>query len=287
MSKTKFLLALVLLFGICSLAEAVAVTEEFITDGEGTRYRSSTFGGPGTAEPNDFFLRHDYGVNNPFTTGGENQHADRTLLSIGGDPHAEHAWAMEDTVDGGNPYPGMEDGVLRLANITGIPANHSLITLSIEVAAIYSSSADQQDDMETNHGLNVEYAWDSDIPTNPILNVANLALGNYTPVGSFRGQGDITLASDPPIQTLPNTAIPLTNQLQTFNFTIPKQGNTLSVQVKALHLQGGDELVFDNIRVVTAVPEPSAFLFLGVLALVVGSRRYGTAALQLFAHRQM
>ena len=66
----------------------------------------------------------------------------------------------------------------------------------------------------------------------------------------------------------------LSNTLRNFVFIIPDGVGNLSVQVRAVGLDGSDEYVFDNIRVFgTAVPEPATMSLLAIGGLAVLRRR--------------
>ena len=163
---------------------------------------------------------------------------------------------------------------LRLNDIdvTGFTAP---FTVSVEVAAIRnvpgSPNFPQPDTFAINEPLSVQYAWGTD--SGGTGSVAALQTGNYTNVGQFAGTG---VSDEAPREdtTMPFVAnmgtgngTVLSNELQTFTYTIPAGVGDLSIQMRAYSLDGSDEYVFDNIRVNGAVvPEPSAFLLLGLVA---------------------
>ena len=222
------------------------VQESFETDGEGVRYTSNAFDlSPGSA---DYFTR---------TTNPHPEQADPTIASgIDG----SFFWASED-IDGG--LAG--DAIVRLNDLSVSNVSNAANDITVTVGlAVTASQGSRFEDANSGHQdeFRIEYAFDGN------SGGTNLAAGNYLSVARFAGTETFggLLREDADLDGFADPAgTAVTNAMTDFSYTIPKLGDTLSIQIVVDTNGSTEEISFDNIRInATVVPEPSSFLFLGL-----------------------
>jgi hypothetical protein len=223
-------LVLTTMFLTVSGLHAVALlTEDFNSDGEVSRYTSSSYNnGLG-----DFFERTD-----------SNPHPDHNAPGFSAitfsAPQDGGFWASEDVDGGSNPLGN--HGIVWLNDLltTGLT--------NLQVSAFFAQTDDRFD---INYRSEVQYAIDGD------NGGPNLAPGNYTTIGRFIGDamdifGDGDMKQDVNLDgLLADDGGPLTlNQTMTeYVFDVLVNGNSLLVQARIRQNGGTEELGFDHISV--------------------------------------
>lgn len=194
------------------------VMESFETDGEGTRYNSTTFDDSGSPLFNcDFFIR---------TNSQPSCHAD-AISNVDGNFY----WAGEDVTGGSN---GSGPAFVELAPLIAT----GYTSLQVQVLLGLSNNSG---------GFRIE----SD---DAIFIQSNLDNAGWVNIGAFYGDGDLIVGGDMRQDAdLNGVADPagtiLTSTLQDFTFSIPGTGDNLRVRVVIDQSGGSEETIFDNIRV--------------------------------------
>ncbi|NNM28757.1 MAG: hypothetical protein HKO57_04505, partial [Akkermansiaceae bacterium] len=145
----------------------------------------------------------------------------------------------------GNPLG--DHGILRLQNLDAAGLGNMQVSVFL---------AQTGNTFDLNDKIEVQYAFDGDIPVNP----TDLATGTYTTIGRFVGDtvdqfGDGPLRLDSDLDGLVNGdpedagSPALGNTMAEYTFSIPATGSALSVQIRVEQDGGTEELAFDHIRV--------------------------------------
>ncbi|MDA3886566.1 MAG: hypothetical protein PF638_13320 [Candidatus Delongbacteria bacterium] len=157
-------------------------------------------------------------------------------------------FAVEDTDEGLEPGENpLGDGanaycVLASQNVS----SYSQVRVTIAVASPLSSGGVEYDEIPIE-GLEVQYAFDSNIPPTGYLNVDQ---GSFTMVGAFRGQEPNTddYRHDSNLDGLGEGTL-ITSAFQDFSYTFDTNGATnVSIRVM-INSDGSEEIAFDNIRI--------------------------------------
>lgn len=216
------------------------VTETFNTNGEGSRYTSSTY-----VNGSDAFTRTDL---YPYTS-----HAGPLTATP---PQSAGYWATEDIDSTGNPLGN--HGIVRLnsINVTGLN--------NLQVHVYFAQVADKFD---LNDKIEVQAAFDGN------RGGATLTSGNFTTIGRFIGDtvdqfGDGPMRQDVNLINLDGQVTDdggspvLSDTMTEYTFDIPAQGAWLSVQVRFEQNGGNEHLAFDHLRVTAPVAiEPFKIVF--------------------------
>lgn len=207
------------------------LTEDFETDGEGSRYTSSAFDDGGS----DFFER--------LTTNPDPRHLAVFTFTA---PQGGSFWGSEDVDDGAPSNPLGDHGIVRLNNLAVTGFNN--LTVSVFLATTETMRFDIEDKIE------IQVAVDGD------SGGADLTAGTYTTIGRFIGNGPDIFASeemkldadlDGVVFNDPSDAgsPTLDSTMREFVFNVPFTGDNLSVQVRIEQNGGSEEIAFDHIRV--------------------------------------
>ncbi len=232
----------------------IPFTETFETDGEGVRYLSNTHDNGGDAH----FERHDF-------ANSASQHPGHFEAVSG--VEGAFAWASEFSDANpnlGNPL-GTGAGTPNVIRFYDLDAT-DLADLQVAISLGSSIRTMPATVWETTNQIEIQAAWDTDrgsavAPANPTL-----LSGSYTTVGRFIGTG---VAGQNPVADADLDGVAdmggaeLSEAMGDFTFDISgvsglaETGSVLSVQIKLTH-GGGEEIVFDNIRVTGIVPDTEA-----------------------------
>jgi hypothetical protein len=214
-----------------SLQAGILFTESFETDGEGTRYTSTSSFSDGA---DDYFTRTD---------GFSEASGIPNYTNFEGTAF----WAAEDVDSNDNPTGQ------GLIDFTGIDISaFDAITISLDVGAGSNAIFDNTDDF-----LMVQYRVDSGTWTNALAfenDGATFNTGLYQDT-DFDGIGEGTL---------------IDLSLATFtSSTLPASGNLMDIRIDVLMTSGSEAVAFDNLQV-TGVPEPAtSALALALLVAVI------------------
>ncbi|WP_167612477.1 PKD domain-containing protein [Maribellus sediminis] len=226
MKHFLLLSAIMLLSFVQAFSQTTLLTEGFETDGEGSRYTSTTFS---DCTSSDYFLRTN--DNGPFTSCGS---FGGVLLNVQG----SWFWVAEDIESTANPNATFSTLTLNPLNASG----YSSITVSL-----YMATGRTGTHWEWGDSIKIQTSWDG---------------GSYTTIGQFVGDGefggflrqDINLdgVADPGASDIPAT---FTN----FTFNVPGIGTNLRVRVRLCGLDGSEEFAFDQIVVQGSSTPPSNY----------------------------
>ena len=231
-----------------SYSQTLLLQESF--EGDATYYDANIF----SDGESDYFLVYSNGENPPTGWPGD-------LLNVDGTKY----FAAEDTDEGLEPGENpLGDGpginaycILNSQNVS----SYSQVRVVIAVAAAPSSNVEH--DESPIEGLEVQYAFDSNIPPTGDLNVAQ---GNFTMIGAFRGE-ELTSSyyrEDSNLDGVGDGTL-ITSSFQDFIYTFNTNGATnVSVRIM-INTDGSEEIAFDNIRIYgvgsnNTVPTASSFL---------------------------
>lgn len=206
------------LSGATALHASILFTETFETDGEGTRYTSTT---SFSDDADDYFTRTD-GFSEASGIPG--------YTDFGG----SFFWAAEDVDSTDNPTG------LGLLDFTGIDVSaFAAVTLSLDVGAGSAAIFDQTDDF-----IKVQYRVDAGTWTTALAfeNDGQTFNSGLYQDSDFDGIGEGTL---------------IDLSLATFtSATLPATGNLLDIRIDTVMTSGSEAVAFDNLQV-TGVPEPA------------------------------
>ncbi|HKJ91360.1 MAG TPA: hypothetical protein VJ960_09535 [Oceanipulchritudo sp.] len=240
-SLLPFTLPLLLLGGP-SLEAVIILSEDFESDGEGSRYSTTGSFSDGAS---DYFIRTD-GISGPSGI--------PAFSGFGGN----YFWAAEDIDAPENPVG------LALIDFSGIALDGFFaIDVSLDIGAGSSSAFDSLDDFVLLQFRVDAGAWQSALAFQNDGQRFNSALLQDI---DFDGIGDGTL---------------LGQELQSFSSgNLPVSGTFLDLRIDTLVNAGGEAVAFDNVQVtgvpLAVIPEPAtASLFAGILTgFLLFLRRY-------------
>lgn len=221
--KQNILVSALLILGVFLHFQVLAVnlyTESFETDGEGSRYNSTTF--IDCAAASDFFIRtNDNAPLNTACTSG-------TFGSVVGNVDGSFFWASED-IGGGVGNPAGTSGNVTSVNI-GITGASGL-TVSVYLANVRAGETR----WEFTDFVRIQYAKDG---------------GSFVTVGQFVGNATFggDLQEDTNLDNAPDGAL-LSTTLTQYSYTIPDGGTNLQVRIEIEQDGGTEEFAFDLIEV--------------------------------------
>ncbi|WP_167619842.1 PKD domain-containing protein [Maribellus sediminis] len=226
MKHFLLLSAIMLLSFVQAFSQTTLLTEGFETDGEGSRYTSTTFS---DCTSSDYFLRTN--DNGPFSSCGSFGSA---LSNVQG----SWFWVAEDIESTANPNATFSTLTLNPLNASG----YSSITVSL-----YMATGRTGTQWEWGDSIKIQTSWDG---------------GSYTTIGQFVGDGEfggflrqdtnLDGVADPGASDIPAT---FTN----FTFNVPGIGTNLRVRVRLCGLDGSEEFAFDQIVVQGSSTPPSNY----------------------------
>ena len=249
------LLLLPLFLAPGALGQTTLVTENFDTDGEGTRYTSSTFDDGGS----DYFERQ--------TTYPDPRHLATFTITA---PQSGGYWSSEDI---GSPASSDSDnplgthGIVRLNNVAIAGFNNLKVR-------VFLAQTDTRFDIEDI--LEIQVAVDGNLPGTP----TNLTQGTYTTVGRFIGNAPDIFDSTDMKQDADldgvvsgdgdDTGSPvLTTTFTEYVFNVPFTGNNMSVQYRLEQNGGSEEIGLDHIRVEGTVSANNAPVLASIEAAAI------------------
>ena len=211
------------------LAQTTLLTEGFETDGEGSRYTSTTFDDC-AAVTSDYFLRTSI---NPYACA--NGSFGNALTNLQG----SNFWVSEG-FDGaiGNSGNSFVTLTLDPLDVTG----YSSITVSLFMATGQTGTQ-----WEWADSVKIQSSWDG---------------GSYTTIGQFVGNAEFggLLQQDTDLDGLANSGAPdITSAFTNFTFNVPGTGTNLSVRIRLAGHDGSEEFAFDQIVVQGSSVPPSNF----------------------------
>ena len=215
--KKILLLAVALVVAFVTFGQTVLLTEDFETDGEGSRYLSSTFS---NCTNNDYFLRTNV---NPYicsTAGFGN-----ALTNVQG----SYYWVSEDIESVDNPNGTFATLTLNPLNVS----SYSNITVSVFLAEGRADGIR----WETDDVVEIQTSWDG---------------GSYVTIGRFVGDDEFGgyLREDTNLDGVADAAAPTVGLAFTnFTYSVPGGGTNLSVRMYLGGHDGSEELAFDQIVV--------------------------------------
>ncbi len=202
-------------------AQTVILTEDFETDGEGSRYVSTTFDDCASLT-SDYFLRTNI---NPYSC--TNGSFGEILTNVQG----SYFWVSED-IDGAVGNSGGSTATLDLNPLN--VAGYSGITISLYLAVGRSG---------------VQTQWETD---DFIKIQVNLDGGGFTTIGQFVGDAAFGgyLRQDADLNGVSDGGGSfLTNDFAKYTFNVPTTGSTLTVRILLEGHDGSEEFAFDHIEV--------------------------------------
>ncbi|WP_347839978.1 T9SS type A sorting domain-containing protein [uncultured Draconibacterium sp.] len=212
---------------LSSSAQTVLLTEDFETDGEGSRYTSSTFS---NCTNNDYFLRTNL---NPYvcsTAGFGN-----ALTNVQG----SYFWVSEDIESVDNPNGTFATLTLNPVNVSGYT--------NISVSAFLAEGRADGMRWETDDKVEIQVSWDG---------------GSYQTIGRFVGDNAFGgyLREDTNLDGLADggastVGLAFTN----FTYSVLGGGTNLSVRIYLNAHDGTEELAFDQIIVRGDVGTPANY----------------------------
>lgn len=229
MNRIILTVSLSLFLSFSLMAQTVLLQEGFETDGEGTRYTSSTFS---NCTDNDYFVRTNL---NPYicsTAGFGNEL---------GNVQGSYFWVSEDITSADNPNG--TDAVLTLnaLDVTG----YSNFTVSMHLA---EGRADGTR-WESDDKVLIQSSWDG---------------VNYTTIGSFIGDGTEiiggNLRQDLNLDGVADASGSIVSTTFTpYTFDVAGGGTNLTVRIKLVDHDASEEFAFDQIVIKANAGPPANF----------------------------
>ena len=190
------------------MAQTTLLTEDFETDGEGSRYISSTFS---DCVNSDYFLWTD--DNGPFSSCG-------SFGSVLSNVQGSWFWVCEDIESTANPNATFSTLTLNPLDVSG----YSSITVSL-----YMATGRTGTQWEWNDSIKIQTSWDG---------------GSFTTIGQFVGDGEFGgyLRQDTNLDGVADAGAPdITSTFANFTFNVPGIGTNLKVRVRMCGLDGSEE----------------------------------------------
>ncbi|MBN1985433.1 MAG: hypothetical protein JW761_03960, partial [Prolixibacteraceae bacterium] len=207
-------------------AQTTLLTEDFETDGEGSRYNSTAFS---DCVNSDYFLRTN--DNAPFSSCG-------TFGSVLSNVQGSWFWVCEDIESIANPNATFSMLTLNPLNVSG----YSSISISLYMATGRTGTQWEQADT-----IKIQTSWDG---------------GAYTTIGQFVGDAEFGgyLRQDTNLDGLADGGAPdISSTFGNFTFNVPGIGTNLSVRVRLAGLDGSEEFAFDKITVQGSSAPPANY----------------------------
>ncbi|WP_346861406.1 T9SS type A sorting domain-containing protein [uncultured Draconibacterium sp.] len=229
MNRSLLLVSIFIFFSFSLLAQTTILTEGFETDGEGTRYTSSTFF---NCTNNDYFVRTN---SNPYicsTAGFGN-----ALLSVQG----SYFWVSEDIESVDNPNATFSTLTLNSIDIS----SYSNVTVSLFMAVGQDATILR---WEPNDKVEIQASIDGGT--------------NYFTIGRFVGDDTFggNLRRDTNLDGTADTGEPiLTTTFTNYTFNAPAGGTSLLVRIYLDGHDGSEEFAFDQIVVQGDAGPPANF----------------------------
>ncbi len=225
--KKFILFAFLHLFSFAFIsAQTTLLTEDFESDGEGSRYNSSTFS---DCVNSDYFLWTN--DNGPFSGCG-------SFGSVLSNVQGSWFWVAEDIESTANPNATFSTLTLNPLNVSG----YSGITVSLFMATGRTGSQ-----WEYSDSVKIQAGWDG---------------GGYTTIGQFVGDGEFGgyLRQDTNLDGLADGDAPdITSTFTNFTFNVPGIGTNLTVRVRLAGLDGSEEFAFDKIVIQGSSTPPANY----------------------------
>lgn len=179
------------------------------------------------------------------------QNLDSTGMVSFNNIQGSYFWAMEDT---DNLLPNVPNITTTAIDITGYSSFTTTVSFAVDDGG--SSTFTPNDDY-----IDFEYSIDG---------------GNFVKFGSLLvNTFSWELLKDTNVDGVGDEASGINSTFSDVSFAFAGTGNTLQFRVSSF-IAGSDEMGMDNIRVVGAIPEPSAMALIGSASLIVlVTRRLG------------